>query len=155
MIALSWWNRPTAITTQPDLALFPFSPWLSSLTDLSVHCSDERENLKMLPPCASQLKVMGEHQVNIHRLASTVRNLINMSSGCLLTVSFNALPTQWAHAHENGTGTHTRTLHARTWHRADRNMCTQTHTWSHTPTQCRAKLAEELGTQQRRQAEPK
>lgn len=43
--------------------------------------------------CVLPLKVLREHQVNIQWLASTERNLINMSSGCLLPVSFNALPT--------------------------------------------------------------
>lgn len=46
----------------------------------------------MLPLCVLQLKVLREHQVNIHWLASTVRNLISMSSGCLFTVSCSALP---------------------------------------------------------------
>lgn len=62
----------------------------------------------MLPLFVLQLKVLREHQVNIHWLTSTVRNLINMSSGCLLTVSFNALPTHTP-THMNKVQAHTHT----------------------------------------------
>lgn len=66
----------------------------------------------MLPLFVLQLKVLREHQVNIHWLASTVRNLINMSSGCQLTVSFNALPTHTpTHMNKVQAHTHICTLH--------------------------------------------
>lgn len=71
-----------------------FSVHYSSITELSVHYSDEKENLKMWVLCVLQLKVLRVHQVNICWLVSEERNLINMSSGCLFSVSFNALPTQ-------------------------------------------------------------
>lgn len=111
---------------------------LSSITDLSVHYSDEKENLKMLPLCVLQLKVLREHQVNIHWLASTVRNLINVSSGCLLTVSFNALPTHTpthmnkvqAHTHVRATQTNTHETHTLAQMHTQRN--THAHTCSHT-----------------------
>lgn len=108
MISLSWWNCLTAITTSLTSPSSHFPSALSSITDLSVHYSDETENLKMLPLCVSQLKVLREHWVNIHWLASTARNLINMSSGCLLSVSFNALPTQTP-THMSKAQVHTRT----------------------------------------------
>lgn len=126
----------------------------SFITDLSVHYSDEKENLKMWALCVLPLKVLREHQVNIQWLASTERNLINMSSGCLLPVSFNALPTH--------TPTHTNKERERDadkywW---DTHALVQSHTQRrghahmlvHTPTRY---LAGFSAGGQRRQAEPK
>ena len=117
----------------------------------------------MLPLCVLQLKVLREHQVNIHWLASTVRNLINMSSGCLLTVSFNALPTHTpthmnkvpAHTHTHidvhvhATPTNTRETHTHTHAKVhtQRNTRARTHTLAHTPTRYLANLAEDLSRQ--------
>lgn len=109
----------------------------------------------MLPLCVSQLKVLREHQVNIHWLASTVRNLINMSSGCLLTVSFNALPTHTpthmneaqvhTHTHACCTDKHTWNTHANA--HTKKYACAHTHARTHTPTRYLANLAEDLSRQ--------
>lgn len=105
-----------------------FSLQSSFITDLSVHYSDEKENLKMWALCVLPLKVLREHQVNIQWLVSTKRNLINMSSGCLLTVSFNALPTHTP-THMNKVQAHTH-ARARTTDKCSRNA--HAHAKSHT-----------------------
>lgn len=93
---------------QSDLAPIPFSQCTFLHNRVIRALLGWEINLKMLPLFVLQLKVLREHQVNIHWLASTVRNLINMSSGCLLTVSFNALPTHTP-THMNKVQAHTHT----------------------------------------------
>lgn len=123
------WPHPTPI----------FSLQSSFITDLSVHYSDEKENLKMWALCVLPLKVLREHQVNIQWLASTERNLINMSSGCLLTVSFNALPTHTpthtnkvqARANVHATQTNTGETRARTRAKSHTKTWPRTHARTH------------------------
>lgn len=95
--------------------------------------------------CVVELQVKA--QVNIGWLTSAQRKLINMSSGCLLTVSVNAWPTQTPTRMNKSTHKHTCTPPSH--ENSDAHMLT------HTPTLYLANLAEHLSRQQRRQAEPK
>lgn len=123
MVSLSWWSHLIAIMAQFGLGLFPYFHALSSITDVSVLHSHEEARLKTPSLCALQLKVLREHQVNIHWLTLTARNLINMSSGCFLGVSSNTLPTHTP-TRMNKAQTHTH------MHTTQANMH-ETHTHTH------------------------